>query len=66
MELRVDRERCIGAGMCVMTAPDVFDQDDEDGRVVLLARTPASHLERAVGEAADMCPSGAIVLGSGH
>ncbi|MDF3288193.1 ferredoxin [Streptomyces silvisoli] len=46
MELSIDRERCVGAGMCALTAPDVFDQDPEDGRVpvsaeVSLAAFPA-------------------------
>jgi ferredoxin len=62
MELGVDRERCIGAGMCVLTAPEVFDQDAEDGRVVPLDHTPAPELEPVVREAAQVCPSGAITL----
>ncbi|MFE9326393.1 ferredoxin [Nocardia sp. NPDC052278] len=62
MELRVDRERCIGAGMCVLTAPGVFDQDAADGRVVPLDLTPAPEWEAAVREAAEVCPSGAISI----
>ncbi|MFE7741528.1 ferredoxin [Nocardia sp. NPDC057455] len=62
MELRVDRERCISAGMCVWTAPEVFDQDTGDGRVVLLNRTPAPEQGPVVREAAQVCPSGAITL----
>ncbi|WP_433578737.1 ferredoxin [Nocardia brasiliensis] len=62
MELRVDRERCIGAGMCVLTAPDMFDQADEDGRVLPLRRTPTPAQEQAVREAVEMCPSGAITF----
>ncbi|MFF7942957.1 ferredoxin [Nocardia gamkensis] len=65
MELRVDRERCISAGMCALTAPEVFDQDTEDGRVVLLNRTPGPAQGSAVREAAQVCPSGAITLVSG-
>lgn len=60
--LSVDRERCIGAGMCAMTAPDVFDQDTEDGMVVLLQDEPAATHLTAVRMAAGMCPSGAINL----
>ncbi len=45
MELRVDRERCLSAGMCALTAPDVFDQDAEDGRCC--SSTP--HRNRAGG-----------------
>ncbi|WP_280475366.1 ferredoxin [Nocardia asiatica] len=65
MKLRVDRERCISAGMCVLTAPDVFDQDTEDGRVVPLDLAPAPEREAAVREAAQVCPSGAITVISG-
>ncbi|WP_280268144.1 ferredoxin [Nocardia wallacei] len=63
MELVVDRERCIGAGMCVMTAPGIFDQDDEDGRVILLGTAPDRESE--VREAVQVCPSGAITFDSG-
>jgi ferredoxin len=62
MELRIDRERCIAAGMCVLTAPGVFDQDDADGRVLPLVATPAPEWAAAVREAVEMCPSGAITL----
>ncbi|WP_410652917.1 ferredoxin [Amycolatopsis sp. cmx-4-54] len=55
MKLEVDRERCVGAGMCVLTAPEVFAQDDEDGRVRLLDRDPAE-----IGDAVQLCPAGAI------
>ncbi|NKY37290.1 ferredoxin [Nocardia speluncae] len=61
-ELRVDRERCIGAGMCVLTAAGVFDQDDADGRVVALTTAPTAGQETAIRQAADMCPAGAIAL----
>ncbi|MGC9542455.1 ferredoxin [Streptomyces sp. UG1] len=62
MRLRVDRERCIGAGMCALTAPEVFDQDADDGRVLLLhAEPPAAH-RAAAQMAVGVCPSGAITL----
>ncbi|MEU3407820.1 ferredoxin [Streptomyces sp. NPDC006670] len=61
--LDVDRARCIGAGMCAMTAPDVFDQDDADGLVVLLEAEPAGTRLTAARMAAGLCPSGAITLG---
>jgi NTE family protein len=35
VEIRVDRERCIGCGVCGMHAPAVFRMD-EDGRAVVL------------------------------
>ncbi|MDX2860790.1 ferredoxin, partial [Streptomyces scabiei] len=36
MKVRVDETRCCGAGSCVLIAPEVFDQRDEDGIVALL------------------------------
>lgn len=62
MEIRVDRDRCISAGMCALTAAGVFDQDISDGRVLLLQHTPAPSQESAVREAVEVCPSGAITL----
>ena len=56
-----DRDVCIGAGMCVLTAPDRFDQDD-DGLVVLLSAEP---VDAAAREAASLCPSGAIRIVTG-
>jgi len=59
--LHVDRERCIGAGMCALTAPEVFDQDPDDGRVILLHAEPPSTAHHAAARmAAGVCPSGVI------
>jgi ferredoxin len=60
--VEVDRERCAGTGGCVFAAPDVFDQDPEDGRVVLLDPAPGPALAEDVREAADVCPVRAIRL----
>ena len=50
MKVTVDEDKCCGAGTCVLLAPDVFDQRDEDGIVVLLdehaGRGPARHRPR--------------------
>lgn len=62
MELSVERERCQGAGMCALTAPEVFDQNETDGRVVLLEPRPPHELHTAAREAAGLCPAGAIAL----
>jgi ferredoxin len=50
---------CIGAGMCVITAPAVFDQGD-DGLVELLVEEPEGAAAVAAREAVALCPSGAI------
>jgi ferredoxin len=60
--LSVDPARCCGAGQCVLTAPEVFDQDEETGLVVLLDPRPPTETLRAVRDAAAFCPAGAIRL----
>ncbi|WNV86020.1 ferredoxin [Umezawaea sp. Da 62-37] len=62
MKITVDEDKCCGAGSCVLSAPEVFDQRDEDGVVVLLDAEPAEELHAAVREAAQVCPAAAIVL----
>lgn len=60
MKIKADREVCVGAGMCALTAADLFDQDDEDGRVVVLRAEPAAEQADAAREAVELCPSGAL------
>jgi ferredoxin len=61
MRINVDMRRCIGAGQCVLAAPDVFDQDD-DGLVRVLAPQPGVEHEESVRQADLHCPSGTITL----
>jgi ferredoxin len=59
MRIDADRDVCISAGNCVMSAPAVFDQDD-DGIVVLLTDpVPDAERDRAR-EAVKLCPSTAL------
>jgi ferredoxin len=60
MRVVVDIERCRGAGQCPLTAPHVFDQDDEDGTVVVLDDEPPPPLYGAVRMAAQLCPNSVI------
>ncbi|GAB2702655.1 ferredoxin [Kitasatospora kifunensis] len=62
MLVHIDQDKCCGAGHCVLAAPEVFDQRDEDGIVVLLDARPPAELQQAVREAADVCPAAAIRL----
>ncbi|MBL1118655.1 ferredoxin [Streptomyces sp. 110] len=62
MKVQVDEAKCCGAGQCVLIAPEVFDQRDEDGIVVLLAPEPAADQRSDVREAAAVCPAAAITL----
>jgi ferredoxin len=63
MKITVDEERCCGAGQCVLIAPEVFDQRDDDGIVVLLDEVPPEERHAAVRESAVVCPAGAIQVG---
>jgi ferredoxin len=62
MKLIVDRERCIGAGMCALTAPEVFDQDTRNGRVLLLEPAPPPPQHPPARRAAHLCPAAAITV----
>ncbi|GAA1408407.1 ferredoxin [Kitasatospora putterlickiae] len=62
MELHADRTRCIGAGMCALTAPEVFDQDEEDGLVVVLEPHPPEDTHPAARLAVSTCPAAALTL----
>ncbi|WP_406864256.1 ferredoxin [Streptomyces sp. HUAS MG47] len=65
LELSVDRDRCQGAGMCALTAPEVFDQDD-DGLVLLLTAAPAPAHRQSARLAAGLCPAAAVMVTERH
>ncbi|MFC4948861.1 ferredoxin [Pseudonocardia sp. GCM10023141] len=61
MKIDVDTSVCIGAGLCVLAADEVMDQDD-DGIVVLLDDSPQPGMHDAVRRAASLCPARAITI----
>ncbi|AXK36568.1 ferredoxin [Streptomyces armeniacus] len=60
MKITVDRNRCVGAGNCVLAADELFEQDESNGRVKLLRSEPPQEMAEMVEEAELMCPSRAI------
>jgi ferredoxin len=60
VKITVDQGKCVSSGMCVMNSPDVFDQRDADGVVVLLIDNPRPDLTDVTREAAAACPALAI------
>ncbi|MEV6235300.1 ferredoxin [Lentzea sp. NPDC051838] len=60
MKVSVDVPRCVASGQCVLIAPAVFDQRDDDGLVVLLDSSPPPALHEGVRESALVCPAAAI------
>lgn len=58
-EISVDRDRCIGSGMCIVYAPGTFEHDD-DAKVYVTdaAGDPADAVRTAV----EACPADALRL----
>lgn len=61
MRIRIDREKCVSAGNCVVTAPTVFILDDEEKATLLDVNSVDEETLRL---AAELCPTEAIVLES--
>jgi ferredoxin len=59
LEVRVDRERCMGSGNCAFRAPATFDLDDHD--VAIVVGDPAVD-EHAVHLAVEECPTNALSI----
>jgi ferredoxin len=62
MRVNVDQDKCISSGQCVLSTPEVFDQRDSDGVVVLVTETPPAEHHEDVRQAARMCPALAITV----
>jgi ferredoxin len=60
MKVEVAADKCIASGQCVLLADSVFDQDDEDGIVVLRRTDVPPSDEQAVLSAERICPARAI------
>ncbi|MCC3773910.1 ferredoxin [Streptomyces sp. UNOB3_S3] len=62
MRVSIDSGVCIGSGMCALTAPSVFDQDDDGFGLVRPGREDGGG-DPLVKEAARGCPVQAITTG---
>ncbi|MGV9255477.1 ferredoxin [Streptomyces sp. NPDC003697] len=61
MRIEIDKDRCIGAGQCALSAPRVFTQDDDGFSTVLPGQEDGGG-DPMVREAARACPVGAIAV----
>ena len=59
MEIKVNKEKCLGCGMCVGINSDVF-QFDDDGLAKANNDQINEENEKEVEEAKNSCPVGAI------
>jgi ferredoxin len=62
MRIDIRAERCIGSGVCALVAPELFDQRDADGVVVLLDPDPEPGQHDNAHEAATRCPAAVIEI----
>lgn len=60
MQVSVDQDLCTGCGLCADSCPDVFEMDDDKARVI--SNQVPDDLEDCSQDAADSCPSEAIIL----
>jgi ferredoxin len=61
MRIAVDREKCIGNGMCAALAPDYFEVSNEGDLDVLMHDVRGADVDDVQG-AALSCPAAAIRL----
>ncbi|MGI5423290.1 ferredoxin [Streptomyces sp. CA-179760] len=62
MRVELDEPKCVASGQCVMAAPEVFDQREEDGVAFVLDERPRAGSLEEVREAVAICPAAAIRL----
>ncbi|MFC1408919.1 ferredoxin [Streptacidiphilus sp. N1-12] len=62
MRVSVDTDRCCSSGQCVAAVPEVFDQDEDEGLVLLLDAEPPVQRQASVRLAAGICPGRAITI----
>lgn len=61
MEASINREGCIGCGLCTDTCPEVFAMAD-DGKAEVIAEPVPEEAKAAAIEARDNCPVEVIFL----
>jgi len=59
LEIKIDRDACMGSGNCAFYAPATFDLDDEMKAVVV---NPAGDSEDKIRLAVDGCPTLALSI----
>ena len=59
MIAKVDKDSCIGCGMCIDICPEIFQYDDEYKSESVTEKIP-EELKEKVAEAIDVCPVEAI------
>ncbi|MBV1817892.1 ferredoxin [Anaerosalibacter bizertensis] len=61
MKAQVDKDTCIGCGLCPSICPEVFEMDD-DGKAVAYNEDVLEGLSDSAKEAEESCPVAAIIV----
>lgn len=61
MKGHVDKDTCIGCGVCPSICPEVFDMDDDGKAVAIVEEIPTTSVDSSK-EAEDQCPVNAITV----
>ena len=61
MKAIVDKETCIGCGLCVQFAPDIFRMEEDDIAATIVDEVPDNKLKETI-NAADKCPVNSITV----
>ncbi len=61
MKASVDKELCLGCGLCVEVCPEVFEMNEDNKAETKVDPVPPE-AEESCREAADQCPSSAIKI----
>ncbi|MBT6276787.1 MAG: ferredoxin [Chromatiales bacterium] len=62
LHIKIDRGLCSGYALCIDAAPEVFDMDENDVAVVVMAEEALEGQRDAIECAAKLCPRKAITI----
>ncbi|MCY4564679.1 MAG: ferredoxin [Gammaproteobacteria bacterium] len=62
MKVRIDLDKCYMSGECYYNHPELFEMGEGGDPLVKIAEITTPDLELHARQAAEVCPSGAILL----
>ncbi|MDD2678153.1 MAG: ferredoxin [Candidatus Paceibacterota bacterium] len=60
MEIKVDKKKCLGCGLCISLCPEVFEL--QDGKSQIKAKVDLKKNKNCIEEAKENCPAKAIIV----
>lgn len=59
MKIKIDKEKCLGCGVCINLCPEVFEL--KDGKSKIKEKVDLEKNKDCIKEAIDSCPVSAII-----